>query len=402
MEKLSGYARVISLARTNQEQTGPFLGKPYLKCGQCLGIWSYFFQLGGILGAKHHLHLDTFGHAFLGATGPPGAVERYFLGLVNDLLWHSIRDSMTFGDYVEQEYRRRVGFVGDPARFFLEHGMEKISPQAAADLAWQYANDGAALGSICPDILTDVFERSHAPVSRELWDQARAAGLNIPSEQMEMSYEEIEEGEDEAFMAYCQQCCPDLHAILNDLTVSTSITNGQGETEFEHPPLEVRPNYPEVGLDVAWTIILRQLFKVLEFERAGTTIGPNDEVQTPSQVRPYGYLIVESPIQERSLRLPIIHRDDFLLAASVFDEPKVADLVREEELLVTYAPRKVLPKGLAGDSSHALHYVITPYGTLEDYYSNDRHRVNPTPEKLLGPLVYEGEIKVGLNFEPEF
>jgi hypothetical protein len=166
--------------------------------------------------------------------------------------------------------------------------------------------------------------------------------------------------------------------------------------------LEARPDYPEVGLDVAWTNILRQLFKVLEFERAGTTIGPNDEVQTPSQVRPYGYLIVESPIQERSLRLPIVHRDDFLLAASVFDEPKLADLVRDEELLMTYAPRKVLPKGLAGDSSHALHYVITPYGTLEDYYSNDMHRVNPAPEKLLGPLVYEGEIKVGLNFEPEF
>jgi hypothetical protein len=200
VEKLTGYARVISRVRTNQAQTKPFVGKPYLQCGQCLAIWSYFFQLGGILGAKHRLHLDTFGHAFLGATGPPGAVERYFVGLVNDLLWHSISDSTTFGDHVEREYRRRVGFVGNPARFFLEHGKEKISPEAAADLAWQFANDGAALGSIRPDMLTDLFERSHASVSMEVWDQARAAGLNIPSEQSVMSYEEMEEGEDEAFM----------------------------------------------------------------------------------------------------------------------------------------------------------------------------------------------------------
>ena len=402
MEKLSGYARIISRARVNQEQNKPFIGKPYLKCGQCLGMWAYFFQLGGILGAKHHLNLDAFGHAFLGATGPPGAVERYFSALANDLMWHSISESTTFDDHVNRDYRRRVGFVGDQTRFFLECGMNKISLEAAADLAWQYANDGAALGSICPDILMDIFERSHAVVPKEQWDLAHAAGLNIPSEQVVMSYDEIEQGEDEAFMSYCQQCCPDLYAVLNNLTADGSFGDGQNGTEYEYPYLEVRPAYSEIGLDISWTEIIRHLFKVLELERAGTTIDPKDDVQTPSESRPYGYLIVESPILDGVVRLPIIHRDDFLLAASVFDEPRLANLVNEEELLVTYAPRKVLQKGLAGDSSHVLHYVMTGFGTLADYYSNERYKANPAPEKLLGALIYDGEIKVGVNSDPKY
>lgn len=51
-----------------------------------------------------------------------------------------------------------------------------------------------------------------------------------------------------------------------------------------------------------------------------------------------------------------------------------------------------------------LHYVITPRGTLDRYYvsEEDDHLATPAPERLLGPFVYEGEIKVQLNFEPEF
>lgn len=161
---------------------------------------------------------------------------------------------------------------------------------------------------------------------------------------------------------------------------------------------------PKIGTDVSWADILRHLFRVLEFDRVGTTIGPMNQLQALSDFTPYGYLLVESPILSQPMRLPIVHRDDFLLAASVFDEPKLVDLINEEELLVTYAPKKVLSRGLAGDTSHVLHYVITPRGTLDRYYEseNDDHIAKPAPEALLGPLVYEGEIKVQLNSEPEF
>jgi len=104
------------------------------------------------------------------------------------------------------------------------------------------------------------------------------------------------------------------------------------------------------------------------------------------------------------VRIPIIHRDDFLLAVSVFDEPKLATMVVDEELLVTYAPKHLLPKGLSGSPHHVLHYAITPCGTLDSYYSknNDMYMAKPDPQKLFGQFVYQGEIKVQINPEPEF
>jgi hypothetical protein len=112
--------------------------------------------------------------------------------------------------------------------------------------------------------------------------------------------------------------------------------------------------------------------------------------------------VTKSCVVELDIRTAALVRDlSFRMAASVFDEARLVDLVHEEELLVTYAPRKVLPRGLAGDTSHALHYVMTSYGTLEDYYEHESYKMNPVPEKLLGPLVYDGDIKVGLNFDPE-
>lgn len=159
---------------------------------------------------------------------------------------------------------------------------------------------------------------------------------------------------------------------------------------------------PDIGRDIEWTDIVRQVFHVLEFDRAGTIIGPSDTVKAASSSQPYGYLLVESPILNQPVRLPIVHRDDFLLAASVFDEPQLLAVVEKEELLVTYVPEHKLPKGLAG-VSHALHYVITPRGTLERYYEvgNDTHMASPAPEKLFGTLVWGDEIRVQVNPRPE-
>jgi hypothetical protein len=100
--------------------------------------------------------------------------------------------------------------------------------------------------------------------------------------------------------------------------------------------------------------------------------------------------------------LPIIHRDDFLLAASVFDEPKLASFVAYADLLVTYAPKKLLPKGLSGSPHHVLHYVIVPPGTLDSYYAvnNKIHMARPDPQILFGPFVYQGEIRVQVKSVP--
>lgn len=167
--------------------------------------------------------------------------------------------------------------------------------------------------------------------------------------------------------------------------------------------VDVKKVVVEIGLEISWADIVNHAFRVLRFDRSDTAIEKN-QVKAKSLFKPYGYLLVESPILNNRARLPIVHRDDFLLAASVFDEPKLVALVVDQELLVTYAPKHVLPKGFSGSPRHVLHYVITPRGTLDSYYSknNDMYMAKPDPQKLFGPFVYEGEIRVQINSEPEF
>lgn len=161
---------------------------------------------------------------------------------------------------------------------------------------------------------------------------------------------------------------------------------------------------PEIGKEISWADIVNHAFRVLEFDRNGTTIDENNQVKAKSRFQPYGYLLAESPILNNHVRLPIIHRDDFLLAVSVFDEPKLADLIESEELLVTYAPKHLGPKGVSGSLHHVLHYVMVPSGTLDSYYSvnNDAYMARPEPQKLFGPFVYQGDIKVEINSEPKY
>lgn len=168
--------------------------------------------------------------------------------------------------------------------------------------------------------------------------------------------------------------------------------------------IDAKDIIPEIGKEVSWSDIVNHAFRVFEFDRNGTTINENNQAKAKSSFQPYGYLLVESPILNNRVRLPIIHRDDFLLVASVFDDPKLANLIESEELLVTYAPKHLGPKGLSGSPHHVLHYAIVPSGTLDSYYSvnNDAHMVKPEPQKLFGPFVYQGEIEVQINSEPKF
>jgi hypothetical protein len=115
-------------------------------------------------------------------------------------------------------------------------------------------------------------------------------------------------------------------------------------------------------------------------------------------------LVVASPILNQPARLPIIHRDDFLLATFFFDEPNVEEMLAEGELLVTYAPKRTLPGGKSAGFTHVLHYVFCPPGTLDGYYefNDDIHMRKPAPEKLFGQLKYEGEVKAEVNLNPAF
>ncbi len=71
---------------------------------------------------------------------------------------------------------------------------------------------------------------------------------------------------------------------------------------------------PVVGEDVAWKEIVRQVLHVLEFDRGETIINPDGSLKRASLMEPDGHLLVKSPIFYRPIKVPIVHRDDFLLA----------------------------------------------------------------------------------------
>jgi hypothetical protein len=88
--------------------------------------------------------------------------------------------------------------------------MMKLSPDTALKLALQYADYGAALGALHPHIIKKMFEETYTKVAKEKWEDAYAHGLDIPSEQDIMSYDEVEKEENEMFMDYCRGCFPRL------------------------------------------------------------------------------------------------------------------------------------------------------------------------------------------------
>ncbi|MEJ0090992.1 MAG: hypothetical protein WDM80_14770 [Limisphaerales bacterium] len=192
----------------------------------------------------------------------------------------------------------------------------------------------------------------------------------------------------------------------NEKSVEKIIATAQerAKTKYkEATGIDAKNIVPEIGKEISWSDIVNHVFRVFEFDKNGTTINESNQVKAKSSFQPYGYLFAESPILNNRVRLPIIHRDDFLLAASVFDDPKLANLVESEELLVTYSPKHLGSKGVSVSPHHVLHYALVPSGTLDSYYSanNDTHFAKPEPQKLFDPFVYQGEIKVQINSEPK-
>ncbi len=192
----------------------------------------------------------------------------------------------------------------------------------------------------------------------------------------------------------------------NEKSVEKIIATAQERAKIKYKEatgVDAKDIIAEIGKEISWADIVNHTFRVLDFDRNNTTIDSNYQIEAKKPLQPYGYLVAESPILNNKVRIPIIHRDDFLLAASVFDEPQLAAMVVDQELLVVYAPKTLLPKGFSGSLHHVLHYAITPHGTLGSYYSmnNDVHYGKPDPQKLFGPFVYEGEIKVQINSEPK-
>ncbi len=158
-----------------------------------------------------------------------------------------------------------------------------------------------------------------------------------------------------------------------------------------------------IGQHIIWENIVGKVFRIMQFERAGSVIDANGNIQVKRKLRPYGYLHVVSPDYKEPVLLPIIHKDDFLLASSFFDDENLLELflLKDVELLVTYVPKEKLPNAFAG-GYHALHYVITPPDTIDYYYKIQALRkVKASPEKLFIKFIWEGETRIQVNKEPD-
>jgi hypothetical protein len=81
-----GFWRAVAEGFIHAQLNKPFFGRPYLKLGQCFGLWSYMLEVGGILGAKHAAKTDAFVSAFLGMSGTSGIAKSVLVEQASGML----------------------------------------------------------------------------------------------------------------------------------------------------------------------------------------------------------------------------------------------------------------------------------------------------------------------------
>lgn len=163
-------------------------------------------------------------------------------------------------------------------------------------------------------------------------------------------------------------------------------------------PLLDKISMPQFGNQVSWNIAYKNVFKIVDFDRNGSVINEKGVVIAKSSFQPYGYLIVESPVLAESTRLPIIHRDDFLLASSIYGDEKLKEVIQDLEFLVTYYPKAITSKGLSLSPFHVLHFVIANQSTLQNIYFRGTNAVDDEKLKsLFKHFVWEGNVRVEMN-----
>ncbi len=154
----------------------------------------------------------AFLHAFVGMSGEAGAAERFVVAVANKILDQRSLHSMNQWDYVAAHLGDRCSYYKRDNWHYLlmERGADKIPPHVAAKNAWFYAEDGAALGAVAPDVVRAMFERTHVPVPQEKWQQMLDSGLDVGPEPLApRSYEDDQEKENKIFMEYCPEFSPD-------------------------------------------------------------------------------------------------------------------------------------------------------------------------------------------------
>jgi len=150
------------------------------------------------------------------------------------------------------------------------------------------------------------------------------------------------------------------------------------------------------GKDSTWKEINNEVFRIVSFDRNDTYINSDGKVIAKSRLAPYGYLLVEWPIIERLVKLPIVHSNDFQLATFLFEDYDTEENKNLYDFLVVYAQKGAsrLPA-----ITHVLHFAIAPRLTLEKYYEKKKEYLCYDPSIIFGPYVWDGELSIKLNLD---
>lgn len=156
-----------------------------------------------------------------------------------------------------------------------------------------------------------------------------------------------------------------------------------------------------VGKSFTWKESINLIFRIINFDRNGTIINSVGTVKAKSIFKPYGFLIVENPAFSKVIKLPILHKDDFLLADSIFGDPNFYGIENTKDFLVTFRPQNDSSNQLIG-VNHGLHYAITPYGTLKKYFEKFGNDKNLSIlDTIFLDFSWNNELRVQINLNLE-
>lgn len=161
-----------------------------------------------------------------------------------------------------------------------------------------------------------------------------------------------------------------------------------------------KSNELEIGKSISWKNSINIIFKIIDFDSNGTTVDEFGNVNAKSISKPYGYLTVSNPAFLEKLKLPITHKDDFLLADGILNNSNFLGIEKTKDFLVTYRPKNETSDGLAG-IHHALHFSITPNESLNNYYNKYGNDKNLEVLENIFVIFSWYELRVQINSEPK-
>ena len=203
----SNFGNVLLLTHLRRSLTKPLLGKPWIRYGQVLGVSGYLFTASGMLASRFCNSLVPFVSAYVSTEEGAETASHYLVSELFPTLNFSEAKSSGIANYSMQKESERVGLKDKP-ELLLKILADKLSQEQALETIAVYMYEGTALGLCDPKLFRELYDWPLTNFDRENWDQARAAGLDIPESPDQVPFEELQNDLVQMFTEYCAEFCP--------------------------------------------------------------------------------------------------------------------------------------------------------------------------------------------------